>query len=657
MIEKMKKVSLVGERTALKKVIDTLKATGNFQITFYKSNTNPLSATDAALKNQYQAELNRVSGVLNYLHVNQKPLTLTYHDLKHVTKKQKQIEQLLTKYEQAKIHATDLQTQINLNQATIDSLQLFRDLPVPAHLLKSTKNTFVLAGLIAAAEFTRFINDLNPQDLLYETYPTTNKNLLVVLTGDAENYPLAETIFDYHFTQFPTHYDFTQTPLQQIETLTQTNQNLVTELKQNTTTNLPTEEQINLLKIYYDYLLNEIDTLEILSATIQTKLCFVVHGWIPARLATEFTQLIQQTDKNLAVTLQDATTTDNPPALVHNTPLVAPYNAITMMYGAPGRNDIDPNPFVAIFYFLFFGSMFGDVGYGLLLSTITAVILLIRRPQGGTRQLMALFCMGGISAALWGLLFNSCFGLNLPTFMMNRTIIDPLGNDATFFFALSLYLGVIQITVGNLLNFINQLRLKHMVVAWCKALPNLVMLTGLTLAFPALIQKIIPLDYAVVDWFQPLLIPGLIVTLVGFLSMILLNGVGHRFGGYVSGMFSGAYKLVNYFSDILSYARLFGVGLVGCVIAYVANFLCGMFASVGIIGVILGGIVAVLFHALNIALSLLSAYIHNARLQFVEFFGKFYEGTGTPFVPMASQFRYARITNDTRKNNRKGKED
>lgn len=649
MIEKMKKVSLVGERTALKKIIDTLKATNNFQITFYKSNTNSLSPEDNALKNQFNAELNRVTNVLNYLQSNNKTLTMSYADLKSVTKKQKQIQTLLTKFEQAKIKATDLQTQINLNQSTIDNLQKFRDLPVPANLLKSTKHTFVLAGLISIADFTRFTNDLDTKDFLYETYPTVNKQLLVVITGDAENYPIAETIFDYHFTQFPTHYDFERTPAAQISELNQQNEVLNAELTAHANSLRPTAEQINLLKTYYDYLLNEIDTLEILSATIQTKYCFVVHGWIPTRTANEFTALINKTDKNIAITLQDATATDTPPALVHNSKLVAPYNMITMMYGAPGRNDIDPNPFVAFFYFLFFGAMFGDLGYGLLLSVITAVILLVKRPQDGTRQLIALFCMGGISAALWGLLFNSCFGLNLPTFIMHRTLIDPLGNDATFFFALSLYLGVIQITVGNLLNFINQLRIKQYLVGWCKALPNFVMFIGLTLAFPALIQKIIPLDYAVVDWFQPLMLPGLIITIVGFVAIVLGNGIGQRFGGYLLGMFSGSYKLVNYFSDILSYARLFGVGLVGCVIAYVANFLCGMFAGIGFIGILLGGIVAILFHALNIALSLLSAYIHNARLQFVEFFGKFYEGSGTPFVPMASKLRYARIQNDTRR--------
>ncbi len=645
MIAKMKKVSLVGERTALKKVIDTLKAAGNFQITFYKNSNTTLDADDQTLKNNYTNELNRVTGVLNYLQADSKTVNLTYQELKNVAKKQKQIETLLTKFEKAKIEATDLQTQINLNNSTIANLQKFRDLPVPAHLLKPTKTTFVLAGLMTETNFTRFTNDIDTKDFIYETYPTSHKNVLVVIMGDVENQPIAETILDYDFTQFPTYYSFERTPLQQIDYLSQQNLTLANTLAQNAQSHRPTAEQINLLKTYYDYLLNEIDTLDILTATIQTKMCFVVHGWIPARAADKFTELIRKTDKNVVVTLKDAGSTDTPPALVHNSPLVRPYNAITMMYGAPGRNDIDPNPFVAFFYFFFFGSMFGDLGYGLLLSVITAVILLVKRPQGGTRQLMALFCMGGISAALWGLLFNSCFGLNLPTFMMDKTLLDPLGNDATLFFALSLYLGVIQITVGNLLNVINQLRLKHFVDGIFKALPNFVMFVGLTLAFPALIQKLIPLDYAVVDWFQPLMMPGLIVTLVGFGGVVLFNGIGHRIGGYLLGMFSGAYKLVNYFSDLLSYARLFGVGLVGCVIAYVANFLCGMLADIGFIGIILGGIVAVLFHALNIALSLLSAYIHNARLQFVEFFGKFYEGSGTPFVPLGSKLRYARIQN------------
>lgn len=648
MIERMKKVSLVGERPALKQVIDGLKANGNFQITFYKNNGTPLTPNDTILKNDYQTQLNRVTNVLNFLHADNKTFNITYQDLKKIAKQQKTIETILTQIEQNKIEINDLQSQIKLNQNTIDNLQPYRDLPISANLLKPTPNTFVIAGLMSALDFNRFSNDIDTQDFICETYLTNHKNLLVVIVGEHEKQPIAETIYSYNLVPFPAQYNFDTTPSAQIELLTQQNQALTTTLNQIQKRNQLTTSQLNLLKTYHDYLLNEIDTLEILSATIQTERCFVIHGWIPARTANDFTKSITKINPHVAITLKDATSTDTPPALVHNHPIIAPYNSITMMYGAPGRNDIDPNPFVAFFYFFFFGAMFGDLGYGLLLSIITAIILLIKRPQGNTRHLIAIFCMGGLSAAIWGLLFNSFFGLNLPTFIMNRTMIDPLGNDATLFFAISLYLGVIQITFGNLLNFINQLRLKAYLESFCKALPNLIMFIGLSLAFPSLIQKLIPLDYAVVNWFQLCLTPGLILIVAGFAGIVLLNGLGHNLKDYLIGIFSGAYKLVNYFSDILSYARLFGVGLVGCVIAYVANFLCGMFASLGWIGIIFGGIVAVMFHTLNIALSLLSAYIHNARLQFVEFFGKFYEGSGAPFTPLGSKLHYARITKDTK---------
>ncbi|MCQ2381939.1 MAG: hypothetical protein MJ054_01400 [Clostridia bacterium] len=282
MVEKMKKVSLIGERTALKKIIDTLKSTGNFQITFFKSNTTALSPEDTTLKTHYQTELNRVTNVLKYLKVNDKKVTITYSNLKEVTKKENQIQTLLAKFEKEKIDTTSLQTQINLNQTTIDNVQQSRDLPVPAKLLKATKNTFVLAGLISNHDFMRLTNDIDTQSFIYETYPTFNQNLLVVITGDTENYPIAETILDYHFTSFTNDNNFECTPQQQIDFLMEQNQVLLTDLNHQLANTRPTQDQIDLLKTYYDYLINEIDTLEILTSTIQTKYCFIVNGWIPA---------------------------------------------------------------------------------------------------------------------------------------------------------------------------------------------------------------------------------------------------------------------------------------------------------------------------------------------------------------------------------------
>lgn len=643
MIARMKKVSLMGARTDLKKVIDTLKATGSFQITFYKSTGTDLDAADLATKNQLTTRLSTVGGLLNYLKADHKTLTMTYADLQKVVKKQAKLDKIINRLEQAKIRTTELQSTKNHNLDTIVTLTPFAALPITADLLHHTRRTFVLAGLLSARDLTRFQNDLNTTDFIIETYPAAHGNVIVVMTGDLENLPIAETILDYDFTPFPANQTFPRTPQAQIDYLTAQNAALDAQIAAVTKQAQITNADLNLLKTYYDYLLNELDTLAILSATIQTKTCFVVHGWLPEKLQDKFTALIQATSKNIVIELKDATATDNPPAAVHNTRVVAPYNSITAMYGAPGRTDLDPNPFVAFFYFLFFGMMFGDVAYGLLLSLITGAILIFKKPQGGTRQMMALFLMGGLSAALWGLLFNSFFGLNLPSFLMPRTLMNPIENDATLFFALSLYLGVIQIMVGTLLNVINLLRQKQFTAALLKGLPHFVLFLGLTLSFPTLISTLITLNYPFMAWFKPLMLPGVIIMLVGFAGIVLFNGLGRKFGGYLIGMFSGAYKIVNYFSDILSYARLFGVGLVGCVIAYVANYLFGMFASLGFIGIILGAVVAVIFHAINIGLGLLSTYIHNARLQFVEFFGKFYEGSGTAFTPLGSKLRYTRI--------------
>lgn len=647
MITRMKKVSLIGERSALKKVIDTLKATGNFQITFYKSTGTDLDSADRQTKQDLTSQLNTVNGVLTYLNANSKMLTMSYHDLKNVVKKQNKIDKLITKLEDARRQTNELKSQIAHNQAAIEALTPFAALPIAANLLKNTRSVFVLAGIMTAHNFTRFQNDIDTKDFLCETYPAKHGAVLVVLTGDLENLPIANTILDYEFKPFPADQTFPCTPQEQITKLTAANQTLQSKIATLNQKNQPTPDDVNLLKTYHDYLLNELDTLSILTATIQTKSCFVVHGWIPDKMTEQLTKTIHAVNKNIVIDIKDATATDNPPAAIRNTRVIAPYNSITQMYGAPGRTDLDPNPFVALFYFFFFGIMFGDVAYGLLLSLITGIILVFKKPQGGTRQMMALFLMGGISAALWGLVFNSFFGMNLPSFIMPRTILNPLENDATLFFALSLYLGVIQIMVGTLLNVINLLRQKRWLDGLAKALPHFVMFVGLTMSFPTLVSQLITLDYPFMAWFQPLMLPGVILLAVGFAGIVLFNGLGKKFGGYVISLFSGAYKLVNYFSDILSYARLFGVGLVGCVIAYVANYLFSMFASLGVVGVIIGAVVAVIFHAINIGLGLLSTYIHNARLQFVEFFGKFYEGSGTAFAPLGSQLRYTRILGDT----------
>jgi V/A-type H+-transporting ATPase subunit I len=165
------------------------------------------------------------------------------------------------------------------------------------------------------------------------------------------------------------------------------------------------------------------------------------------------------------------------------------------------------------------------------------------------------------------------------------------------------------------------------------------------MAFPTLIGGLLGIKgNSIIDFFAPLKNLGLIVSLAGVAGIILFNGRNRKgVMGKIMGSLGGAYGLTGYFSDILSYARLFGVGLAGCVIGYVANYLAVMMFGFGIIGIPFGIIVAVFFHGINFGLGILSAYVHDARLQSIEFFGKFYEGTGKPFMPLCSNLRYTKI--------------
>jgi V/A-type H+-transporting ATPase subunit I len=673
MIAEMKKVTLTGNKTDLKKVIDTIKQLGNFQITFYKDAGADISPEDAAVRTEMTNRLNGVKAALafakaaesDYLRLCKRQgvraekisggawdtvTAMSYGEMKVINKRGKAVAELVSKLEAIQNELNVLRAKITQNTETILAMRKYAALPIPADLIKNTKHCFTLCGIMPESEFARYKNDIEMDKFACESYPAPNDSVCAVVAGDIDELPIADAIYNYKFEPFPA-VSFGRTPAKQIEFLQKENDNTENEIyKVLKKAQIPAED-IAQLKTYYDYLLNELDNFEILTATMQTKKCFILNGWIPARNGKQFEYDITHLCDDIAVKITDPADTDNPPVLTHNSAIVTPFGSVTAMYGAPGRTDIDPNPFVAFFYFLFFGIMLGDAGYGILLSVMTAVILLVKKPKGGFKQMMALFLICGISATAWGVIFNSFFGVGIYAktevgYFANAlpaALLDPMGN-ATFFLAVTLYFGIVQILVGQLLNFYNQLRHRRYNDAFFGALPHFVLFCGLALAFPKLIGGLLGIENPIVDFFDPLTALGTILALIGVGGIILFNGRNKKgVAGKVLGGLSGAYGLVNYFGDILSYARLFGVGLAGCVIGYVANYLAGMMFGFGIIGIPFGVIIAVFFHAINLGLGLLSSYVHDARLQFIEFFGKFYEGAGKPFSPLGSNLRYTKI--------------
>ncbi|MDR1092674.1 MAG: hypothetical protein LBL66_00830 [Clostridiales bacterium] len=401
---------------------------------------------------------------------------------------------------------------------------------------------------------------------------------------------------------------------------------------------------LNSLKIYYDYLNSELENLNAQSEMFSTNKTFCVWGWYPASAEERVKNAAAAASKYSLISVREPLQGECPPVCLKNNGLVAPYESVTNMFGPPAPGERDPNAFVAFFFWLFFGMMLADVLYGLILSVSIFIVLKKCKPEKGMKNLLAVVCMGGLSAVLWGVVTGGYMGFEIGgdgSFF--RGFINPL-EDLMLFMGLSIALGVIQILVGLCLKLAAALKSRRFLDALCDPGFLLILFIGAFMWGSKFLDGL----FETVSIPVPALVPqiGLYVILAGLAGMLLTAGRGKKGVGIKIGMAFGAlYGLINYIGDILSYVRLFAIGLVGGIIAGVANMIGEMLFGLPIPGLnyALGVAVAAAFHMLNLALGVLSAYVHNSRLQFVEFFGKFYEGGGNEFTPMGSGTKYVRV--------------
>lgn len=672
MIIEVKKIHLTGPKKELKGMIDALKSTGAFEFSSFKKavvdaeensesvnalNTNLVRAKtlielikksqtdfenarkahkkftpkiESLENNLANPDLAKLKEALTAVDV------MEYSELKSMAERESDFLLLTQTLEGYLARLNEIKSQSAKNKKLVAELKPYINLNVKLSLLHDTRETFILAGIIPTDMLAKFKSDFNLKDIILEEFESVIGSSCLVAIGHKEDYPLMNSIFSYKFERCKLSYP--AYAKEKITELEEENSKLYYENLELLNRLCLNEEDIKLLKHYYDYLTNELETEQILTSILQTKDTYSLSGWIVGREENKIAQLVKNRSSDVAVKIEPALKNDNPPTLVKNRSLIAPYESITNLYSPPSSRDLDPNIFVAFFYFLFFGIMIGDVGYGILTFAVSLIIMLFFKPKKkGTKDLILIICMGGISAILWGFFFGSFFGLTKLDAGGNSTslipsVIDPV-NDSLMFLIFTLALGVVQIVFGLMLKFYNLIRQKKVVDAICDAGFRIILFVGLVL---------FALNFAFDV--KTLSDCGLYIA-IGAVGLIFLTAGRKKKGffGKLSGGFGGIYGLVNYFSDILSYARLFGLGLVGAVIAMVANLMGGMLFAVPVVGYPLGIIVMVFFHVFNLAIGLLSAYVHNARLQFVEFFGKFYEGGGREFTPLGSRTTYVKI--------------
>lgn len=373
---------------------------------------------------------------------------------------------------------------------------------------------------------------------------------------------------------------------------------------------------------------------------------FVLEGWT---VASDYDRVAAEMDKLGAFCekIEPAKGEEEPVSLKNNA-FTEGGLPVLEMFSMPSKSDIDPTPVMAFFYYMLFGIMLGDAVYGLIMVLATGFVLLKFRPEAPQRRSMKLFFFSGLFSIFWGVLFGSYCG-DLPnviakTFfgatenIVTPILLDPISQPMNMLY-LSIALGVLHIFVGLGMGVAASLKNKDIAAAIFDYLAWITMVGGV-IAWALLTMIKLPFEV-------PAILPDIILGIViaSVVGILIMNGRSSR--NLFKRLAKGAYALygvTSYLSDIMSYSRILALGLATGVISQVFNQMGAMVGSAGgVIGALGMTVVCLIGHAFNIGISLIGCYVHTCRLQYIEFFGKFYEGGGKAFEPLSVNTNYFKI--------------
>ncbi|MCL4554592.1 MAG: V-type ATP synthase subunit I [Actinobacteria bacterium] len=373
-------------------------------------------------------------------------------------------------------------------------------------------------------------------------------------------------------------------------------------------------------------LLSMRDALTIRDNFVATEQAFALEGWVPGRMREAVEERLGQLDPSFEVVFKAPEQTDAVPVALENPAWLRPFEVLTDLYGRPRYGDIDPTPLLAGFFFLFFGLCIGDAGYGAVLMIACYLMKSRLDVAPGVKRFMDLMIAGGLASIIIGVLTRSYFALpaeSLPTLLRYEPLIDPL-RDIVWMLVASVAIGVVHVLFGVLVNVYRLIKSGDWPTAVQDDISSLLLLAAIAIA--ALTQQAMWLAW--IGAVAVALKGRVVESLIARKFKQALLGVGK---GLV-----GLYGITGYLSDFLSYTRLVALGLASLLVGQVMNTLAEMVSGAPWgIGLVAAALILVIGHTFNIVINILGAFVHSARLQFVEFFGKFYEAGTSNYTPFS----------------------
>ena len=656
-ISQMKKISIVFAKEKLDAVLLTLQRLENLQIREMAQMENwqeVFERSQVHLPAIYQADEEqgkRLEGeeVLHYLSQRQQQLETTIDRLRSFIPKDsfltglrkeasslsfeeleqygkdRENEQIIAQVNQKISRLHVLEGQIAESETEIARLDKWKNLEVTPQELKTFDFVTAAVGTLPKTTDDGLYRQLreNPHVQCQEVFNSEAEYGLLIFFDKKADLHLE----DYHFKPF--EYEGAVLPAQTIEQLqndvkkwSEERQQLLEDLQHS-------QKDLEYLEAKTDSLLNLYSRQEAKKKLASTEHLVALEGWVETNQVTLLrAELTQEFGSSIYLQELDVEEKDweKVPIKLHNNPIVEPFELVTEMYALPKYYEKDPTPILAPFYFTFFGMMVADLGYGLLLFTATFLALRYFHLSRGTTRFAKFLNILGVAVSLWGLVYGSFFGYTLPIVLISTT------TDVMTILGLSVAFGFVTVVVGLLLGGFQKVRMKkyaeayHSGFAWCFILIGILLLAlGMMLPHLAVLTTV-----------------GAVLAIVNAIGIIIASiAEAKSLAGIGSGLFN-LYNISSYVGDLVSFTRLMALGLSGASIGSAFNLIVGLFPPLGRFTV--GLLIFVLLHAINIFLSLLSGYVHGARLIFVEFFGKFYDGGGEAFRPLKPAEKYIKIT-------------
>lgn len=405
------------------------------------------------------------------------------------------------------------------------------------------------------------------------------------------------------------------------------------------------------LEFFIDYETMRAEKYQEIHHLLQSKHTFILTGFVAQKDAEPLKQLLEE-KFTVAVEIYEPGKKDDVPVIYHNNGFARPLESVTAGFASPSKGELDPTFAMSLFYYLLFGIMFSDAGYGLILAIVCGFLLWkYKRMEEGMHRMMKMFLYCGIATAFWGFVFGSFFGdvvgVVAKNFFGSDVTLKPLwfspNDDPMKMLVFSMVLGLIHLMTGLVLKLINYVKNKQYLDAIYDSVFWMVLILScvVVLMSSTMFVEIIGAQDQQLSG-EAGKIGGILAGLAA-LGIVLTGGRESKnwFKRILKGLY-GVYGITGYLSDVLSYSRLLALGLATGVIASVVNSMGAMSENM-VVRVIMFTVIFLVGHVLNFLINILGAYVHTNRLQYVEFFGKFYGGGGRLFQPFSIKTKYYKI--------------